>query len=82
MFRRLLLGVVLGVGLAGCYYYAGSYDVYSTLLSRLCAVFLLLRPALLLWPALLRWLSLLLLGRACAPSLRRWISRRSPLISG
>ena len=30
MFRRLLLGVVLGVGLAGCYYYAGSYDVYST----------------------------------------------------
>ncbi|WP_454863003.1 hypothetical protein [Pseudomonas hormoni] len=30
MFRRLLLSVVLGVGLSGCYYYAGSYDVYST----------------------------------------------------
>ncbi|MCU1759677.1 hypothetical protein NTD84_08070 [Pseudomonas sp. 14P_8.1_Bac3] len=30
MFRRLLLGVVLGVGLSGCYYYAGSYDAYSS----------------------------------------------------
>lgn len=29
MFRRLLLGMVLGLGLAGCYYYAGGYDVYS-----------------------------------------------------
>jgi hypothetical protein len=30
MFRRLLLGVVLGLGLSGCYYYAGGYDVYSS----------------------------------------------------
>ena len=29
MFRRLLLGVVLGLGISGCYYYAGGYDVYS-----------------------------------------------------
>ncbi|BCX66644.1 MULTISPECIES: hypothetical protein [Pseudomonas] len=27
MFRRLLLGAVLGLGLAGCYYYSGGYDV-------------------------------------------------------
>jgi len=27
MFRRLLLGCVLGLGLAGCYYYSGGYDV-------------------------------------------------------
>lgn len=29
MFRRLLFGMVLGLGLSGCYYYAGGYDVYS-----------------------------------------------------
>lgn len=27
MFRRLLLGCVLGLGFAGCYYYSGGYDV-------------------------------------------------------
>ena len=30
MFRRLLLSAVLGLSLSGCYYYAGSYDVYSS----------------------------------------------------
>jgi hypothetical protein len=30
MFRRLLLAVLMGLGLAGCYYYTGSYDVYSS----------------------------------------------------
>ncbi|MHC8360541.1 hypothetical protein ACYZUA_09510 [Pseudomonas sp. LS2P72] len=29
MFRRLLFGMVLGLGLSGCYYYSGGYDVYS-----------------------------------------------------
>jgi len=27
--RRVLLGAVLGLGLSGCYYYGGGYDVYS-----------------------------------------------------
>lgn len=30
MFRRLLLAAVLGLGVSGCYYYAGGYDVYSS----------------------------------------------------
>ena len=29
MFRRMLLGVALGLGLCSCYYYAGPYDGYS-----------------------------------------------------
>lgn len=29
MLRRLLLGAVLGLGLSGCYYYAGPADVYG-----------------------------------------------------
>lgn len=28
--RRLLLGGVLGLGLSGCYYYAGTADIYAT----------------------------------------------------
>jgi len=28
LLRRVLLGAVLGLGLSGCYYYAGSYDAY------------------------------------------------------
>ena len=27
MFRRLLFAAALGLGLSGCYYYAGGYDV-------------------------------------------------------
>ena len=30
MLRRLLLAAVLGLGLSGCYYYAGPADVYSS----------------------------------------------------
>ena len=28
MFRRMLVGIALGLGLCGCYYYAGPYEVY------------------------------------------------------
>ena len=28
LLRRVLLGAVLGLGLSGCYYYAGPYDTY------------------------------------------------------
>ena len=30
MFRRLLFAAALGLGLSGCYYYAGDYDYYSS----------------------------------------------------
>ena len=30
MLRRALFAAVFGLGLSGCYYYAGGYDVYST----------------------------------------------------
>ena len=86
LLRRVLLGAVLGLGLSGCYYYAGSYDAYPATYyypgyyspyyyRRLLRTALLRRR-----PLLLRWLWLS--RRLWARLPRRRLSRWSPLGSG